>query len=863
MLQKEIMRACTPIRKISRKPLYLIGQGFTNCNIPSFIKQHYLTNPHVYTPYTPYQAEISQGRLEMLHNYQQIIKSITQMEIAVASLIDAGQVGMDITTLMAEKTKKKLIYVQKSLNVPLLNCIRQRAKHQDINLLYFDSIKQLCIYEKHETIRNSAGIFIQTPCKYGNIPEFKSLRELKRMNPDLLVACMSDLLFLSGYNIPYHSEIDFIFGNGGNMGVGMNYGGPQPAFLSAKKKYTRLLPGRIIGKTIDTYEKEGYRMALQTREQHIKREKATSNVCTSQALLANMSATWSMYHGPTGIQEKAERIYTMTKEFLNMLEHRNIPILNTSFFDTITINTAHDRDFYQRCISHNIFPYRMSNDTHSFTFDDTHNYETIQRLEDVCQRLDTPTYKYTCKNYGPSREPFAFEDVTTKQDEQSLMRYLHTIQKKDYSLMDGMIPLGSCTMKHTPHSAMDTLTQDKWNIHPYVDVNHTPHKEIIDKLTRQLCRLSGFDDVFYQSQSGAMGEYAGLSTIQNYLDNPQRNIILMPRSAHGTNAASCVLAGYRPIYINETENGEINMSHYIELIQKHEPHLAGLMITYPSTYGLYEPNIETINTMMHNAGGQVYLDGANMNALLGRDVLPASLGFDVCHFNLHKTFCIPHGGGGPGMGPIAVKSHLKPHLPDFSTTSSAESISTTPYGSGSLLIIPEHYISTKTDADWKELHTRLISVTKEVIDKLSDHYTIFHKNSPHRAHEFIIDTNAYKKKYGVTEVDICKRLMDYGFHGPTMSWPLQGGLMIEITETEDDDEIDRFVNALLSIRKEMEVCPELLQNAPHTQTDVVNWQYSYSIKEACYPDDKQLENKYWPTRNRLNDVYGDRLMMKK
>jgi len=862
MLQKEILRTCHPIRKISRSPLYLIGQGFTNCNIPSFIKNHYLTNPHVYTPYTPYQAEISQGRLEMLHNYQQIVQGITNMDIAVASMIENGQVGMDLVTLMSQHTKKKVIYIQKSLNIPLLNCIRMRAMHQDIKILYFDSLSQLCIFEKHNNINNCAGIFIQTPCRKGNIVELSSLNKLKEINPKLMVACASDLMFLSGFNLPEQKHIDFVFGNGGNMGVGLNYGGPQPAFLATRKKYTRLLPGRIIGKTLDTHEKEGFRMALQTREQHIKRERATSNVCTSQALLATMSAAWCMYHGTDGLQKKAHHIYDTTKGFVEIMERKHIPILNDSFFDTISVSIQNDKELYERCMRHNIFPYISDNNTLSFTFDETHDENTLERLEYICNTSEK-SLRSISKNYSPTRDTIDIEDVNMQHTEQSLMRYLHSIQMKDYSLMNGMIPLGSCTMKHTPHEPMVMLTDPKWNIHPYVPHDRTPHAPIIANLTRQLCELSGFDDVFYQSQSGAMGEYAGLSTIKQYLNDDKRTVIFMPRSAHGTNAASCVLAGYTPIYIDETENGEVDMRHLNALLDTYGSTLAGLMITYPSTYGLYEPNIETINHMIHEAGGQVYMDGANMNALIGMDVLPASLGFDVCHFNLHKTFCIPHGGGGPGMGPIAVKSHLTPYLPGFNTQSETKSISTTPYGSGSLLLIPEHYISSKTNDNWKNLHTRLIETTKYVIAQLEPHYTIMHNESKHRAHEFILDINPLKKKYKVSEVDICKRLMDYGFHGPTMSWPVQGGLMIEITETEDHAEVRRFIDALCSIRREIETSPELLHNAPHTQQDVSDWKYSYSIKDACYPSECQIDNKYWPTRNRLNDVYGDRLMMKR
>lgn len=688
-------------RYMSTNPLYLIGQGFTNCVIPSFIKHHFLTNPHIYTPYTPYQSEISQGRLELLYTYQNIIQSITQKDIAVASLIDNGQVGMDLLSLMCSHTKKNKVFIQKSLTTPLINCLLMRAYHQNIEVIFFDSLQELKVYEKYEQIKECAGIFIQTPCKYGNITDLSYLKDIKKLNNKILVSCATDLMFLCNYSNTDIDVIDFMFGNGGNMGVGLNYGGPQPAFLASNGKYIRLLPGRIIGKTVDIHNKEGYRMALQTREQHIKREKATSNVCTSQVLLANMSASWCMYNGVEGLQKKAKHINNITKNFVNELAMRSIPIVNNSYFNTITVSG--DNDLHQYLQTNNIYSYKQDDNTVTFTFDETHNKDTIERILNVYDK------KYDCliepnningishiHNSFKERKQFFFDVVCNSQDEQTIMRYLHKLQIKDYSLMNGMIPLGSCTMKHTPHEPMEKLTNKKWNIHPYVPIEHTPHKDIVNSLTKHLCQVSGFDTVFYQSQSGAMGEYAGLATIREYLNDDKRNIILMPRSAHGTNSSSSVLAGYVPIYINETDDGCISMEHIKTLINKYGDTIAGLMITYPSTYGLYEPNIKEINDLIHNIGGQVYLDGANMNALLGMDTLPAELGFDVCHFNLHKTFCIPHGGGGPGMGPIAVKSHLISSLPSFSINSYTKSISTSQYGSGSLLLIPEHYISNKT-----------------------------------------------------------------------------------------------------------------------------------------------------------------------
>ena len=847
-----------------KDPLYLIGQGFTNCKIPSFISHHFLGNPHVYTPYTPDQAEISQGRLELLHNYQTMIQNITSMDIAVASMIDNGQVGMDLVSLMKQKTKKSVIYVQRTLQTPLMNCIRTRANHLNIEIRPFYHVKDL-FNVPYESTQKIAGVFVQTPDLFGSIVNLSDIEELKKMNSDIIVACHTDLLYLTTHDPQTKYGIDFMFGNGGNLGVGLNYGGPQPAFLATHKKYVRDLPGRIIGESIDTYGRPSYRMALQTREQHIRRERATSNVCTSQALLANMSVAWAMYHGSEGLQKISRHNHSIAKIFVNEISRFSMNETLHNFYDTVAIYTNPSHCLYDTLTRNNIYPYAMSNPYQLiFTFDETHNEDTVERILHYIRRSNIPVFFYVNPNQNVSqRENFTLRTKYNGGNEQTIMRYLHNIQMKDYSLMNGMIPLGSCTMKHTPHEAMKKVMDSSWNVHPYVSENDAPHGSMISSLTKQLCRLSGFDDVFYQSQSGAMGEYAGLTTIKNYLNEPSRNVILMPKSAHGTNAASCVLAGYIPTYVNETEDGMIDMDHFNMLVESCETKLAGLMITYPSTYGLYEENIRPIIDRIHKAGGQVYLDGANMNALVGMETPVANLGFDVCHFNLHKTFCIPHGGGGPGMGPIAVKDHLIPHLPQFSTNTDTTSISTSKYGSGSLLLIPEHYISTKTDEDWKTHHTQLIETTKNVIKQLSQYYTIYHKDSSYRAHEFIINTSELKKKYNINEVDICKRLMDYGFHGPTMSWPISGGLMIEITETEDDTEIQRFVNALISIRGEMKENIHLLTNAPHTQQDLLDWKYEYSIKKACYPSNFQIENKYWPTRNRINDVYGDRQLMKK
>jgi glycine dehydrogenase len=695
--------------------------------------------------------------------------------------------------------------------------------------------------------------------------DFERLQRIRQTYPDILLACNADLMSLSFYEPS--DEFDFVFGNGTNFGIGLNYGGPQPAFLASKTRFLRQLPGKIVSTAKDIKGKDCYRLALQTREQHIKREKATSNICTNQALLANMSVAWTMAHGPDGIQRIGKKIYEKTQHFYIGLQKMGIHVLNDTFFNTLSISPK--QDLHQKLEAKGIFCH-FSNSHMSFTIDETHTYDDLDYTLDHIKRCSESSFSVDTKNMFPKKniivQPYKrstnlFDDSVLNQfhrDEQGLMRYLFQLANKDYSLMNGLIPLGSCTMKHTPSESMETITNQAMNIHPYIPLNVTPYQAIVDRLSQNLKDITGFDAVFFQSQSGAMGEYAGLTTIRNYHSNCLRKYIIMPKSAHGTNASSAKLAGFDILHVKETSHGMIDIEHLKELLEIHEFTVAGLMITYPSTYGLYEENAKMINRMIHDVGGLVYMDGANMNALLGKTPKVAELGFDLCHFNLHKTFAVPHGGGGPGMGPIAVNRKLTNHLPSFSTTTSCKSISTTEHGSGLILQISERYLQT---LNHKALHDTIIYQTRSIISRLSEKYTILHKDNENRAHEFIIDVAMFKSR-GITELDISKRLMDYGFHAPTMSWPVSSSLMIEITETETEDEIDRFIEAMLKIYDEIHESPSILKNAPHTQYDVCNWEYDYSIQEACYPTEGSVDKKFWPTVNRVLESESDVQLLK-
>lgn len=850
-------------KKLS-KPLYLIGQGFNNSHCPVFIRNHFLRNPHIYSPYTPYQAEISQGRLELSFKYQEMIKNINNMDIATTSMIDCGQIAMDLVSLMKNYNKRNIIYYQESINQVVKNCLNTRALHQNVELRPFSDQRE--ILSQLQNNKNISGVFFQNPTNIGETQDLSWISKIKNIDDKVILACNTDLMY-SIINTPAGNYgFDFAFGNGGNFGIGLNFGGPQPAFLAANKKFIRHVPGKIVGKSVDVNNRECYRLSLQTREQFIKREKATSNICTNQALLANMSLVWAINNGNNGLIRISNNILDKTSYLNDKLKNNGIYSLNKSFFNTITIKS--NNDMIDKLLENKIYPY-CNQKFASFSLDETILEEDINKVSDlIISNYKNTDYSIYSVNYSVPESkrrtdvPLKSNLLNFYQSEQDLLRYLNHLGSKDYSLMNGLIPLGSCTMKHTPVDSMNKVLDENMNIHPYVPIEETPYKDIYDNLSKKLCQLTGFKKVFYQSQSGAMGEYSGLTTIRNYHNDDNRKYILMPKSAHGTNPSSSVLAGYKVINLNENKEGMIDMDYFYKIIEKYDNEIAGLMITYPSTYGLFEDNIIEIINKIHEISGLVYMDGANMNALIGRKPLVADIGFDLCHFNLHKTFAIPHGGGGPGMGPIAVSSKLEKFLPKFSSVDETNSISTVPYGSGLIVQISEDYINKLFDRDLEMFHENLLNKTLYLINKISTKYDIYHNDSNNRAHEFIINTSKFKE-FGISEIDISKRLLDYGFHSPTNSWPVLQSLMIEITETESFDEVNRFIGAMLKIHDEIHNNPKLLLNAPHTQYDVANWKYDYSIMEGCYPfGEEQIDKKFWPTVNRVNEKLGDTNLLK-
>jgi len=835
-----------------------IGQGYTKSITPNLITNHFLENPKVYTPYTPYQSEISQGRLELLHNYQTMISEICKQDISVSSMLNTGQTSMDLVSISSTFNKSKTIYVHENLNQSVLNCMTTRATHQNMDIIKFKDVEDI-------NIDDANSIFIQNPDSIGNILNNNLFNDVPNTIPKII---LTDLMPIIHYDIDTHNY-DFCFGNGGSFGIPMGYGGPQPAFLSSKIEHIRKLPGKIVGKSIDKHELDSYRLALQTREQHIKREKATSNICTNQALLANMSVAWYMYHGRDNVKEIANDIYEKTLYLKNSVRG---DMLNDTFFDTLSFSSDiyNQNDLNKLCEDgFSVFKNPLKNHI-SITIDETHTYDDIDRLIDYLKPTNYFSLVYKFKGPVPLPKPlrdsdYCHQDIFNDYNqEQKLARYLYSLEKKDFSLLDGMIPLGSCTMKYNSPESMKDIVNPIYNCHPFEPIEKTPYGPIINNVSKKLKELSGFDEIFYGSQSGAMGEYAGLTTMINYMkDNgfPNKKIILLPDSCHGTNSASSVLAGLEIKNLKTNKEGDIDLEAFDSIMDEYGDDVIGAMITFPSTLGIFEDNIEYIINKIHDHNGLVYMDGANFNAILG-NIIPSELGFDLCHFNLHKTFCIPHGGGGPGMGPIGVTNKLKPYLPQFNPFTNSQSISTNKYGSSVLLNIVNHYLSNMSIHDLKATATYNIENTRYIISELEKNYKIMYTNKK-RAHEFIIDTSSFKSQ-NILEQDIAKRLIDYGFHPPTMSWPIKNSLMIEVTETETIDEIDRFILAMNMIFEEIWAFPEILKNAPHTIKDITQWNYDYSIEKACFPlGNSQKENKFWPSRNRINDIYGDKNIIKR
>ncbi|WP_243978239.1 aminomethyl-transferring glycine dehydrogenase [Vibrio natriegens] len=856
-----------------------IGQGYYNTFTPNVILRNVLENPGWYTAYTPYQPEISQGRLEALLNYQQMVMDLTGMEIANASLLDEATAAAEAMTLCkrAGKSKSNVFFVADDVHPQTLEVVKTRAKYIGFEVLVgsLESLPEQDVF----------GALVQYPGTTGEVRDLTDIIAKAQANKTL-VTVATDLLASTLLKPAGEMGADVVIGSAQRFGVPMGYGGPHAAFMATRDKHKRTMPGRVIGVSIDVNGNQALRMAMQTREQHIRREKATSNICTAQALLANMASFYAVFHGAEGLRTIARRTHHMTAILAAGLTKSGYELAHNSFFDTITINTdGKTEELYAKAQAADINLRKLDGKL-GISFDETTTTDDINALFDVFgvqQDVNALSSEIATNEFAAIPEAlrrtskFLTHPVfNTHHSETQMMRYLKQLENKDFSLTHGMIPLGSCTMKLNAAAEMIPVTWPEFgSIHPFAPLEQAAGYSALAKdLKEKLCEITGYDDFSLQPNSGASGEYAGLIAIQRYHDSRgegHRNVCLIPSSAHGTNPATASMVSMKVVVVKCDEDGNIDMADLAAKIEKHKDNLSSIMITYPSTHGVYEEHVKEVCEMVHAAGGQVYLDGANMNAQVAL-TSPGFIGSDVSHLNLHKTFCIPHGGGGPGMGPIGVKSHLAPFLPghiENGVEGKELAVSAADMGSASILPISWAYIAMMGEAGLQEATKVAILNANYVMERLRPHYPILYRGKNGRvAHECIVDIRPLKEETGISEEDIAKRLMDYGFHAPTMSFPVAGTLMVEPTESEDLEELDRFCEAMIAIREEMTKVKNgewplennPLVNAPHTQVDLsaAEWDRPYSRELGCFPSKATKSWKYWPTVNRVDNVYGDR-----
>ncbi|HDY7475857.1 TPA: aminomethyl-transferring glycine dehydrogenase [Vibrio vulnificus] len=856
-----------------------IGQGYYNTFTPNVILRNVLENPGWYTAYTPYQPEISQGRLESLLNYQQMVMDLTGMDIANASLLDEATAAAEAMTLCqrAGKSKSKVFFVADDVHPQTIEVIKTRAKYFgfDVVIGNVDALPQT----------EAFGALLQYPSTTGEVRDLTDVIAQAQANKTL-VSVATDLLASALVKPAGEMGADVVIGSAQRFGVPMGYGGPHAAFMATREQHKRTMPGRVIGVSIDAKGNQALRMAMQTREQHIRREKATSNICTAQALLANMASFFAVYHGEEGIRTIARRTHHMTAILAAGLTKSGFELAHNAFFDTITINTGDKTQaLYAKAQAADI-NLRLLDGQIGISFDETTTVADIDALFaifDVKENVNTLSTDIAGNEFAAIPEAcrrtsrFLTHPVfNTHHSETQMMRYLKQLENKDFSLTHGMIPLGSCTMKLNAAAEMIPVTWPEFGaLHPFAPIEQAAgYTALAEDLKAKLCEITGYDAFSLQPNSGASGEYAGLIAIQRYHESRgegHRNVCLIPSSAHGTNPATAAMVSMKVVVVKCDENGNIDLVDLAAKIEKHQENLSSIMITYPSTHGVYEEQVKEVCEMVHAAGGQVYLDGANMNAQVGL-TSPGFIGSDVSHLNLHKTFCIPHGGGGPGMGPIGVKSHLAPFLPghiENGVEGKEFAVSAADLGSASILPISWAYIAMMGADGLTEATKVAILNANYVMERLRPHYPVLYRGTNGRvAHECIIDIRPLKEETGISEEDIAKRLMDYGFHAPTMSFPVAGTLMVEPTESEDLEELDRFCDAMIAIREEMTKVKNgewplennPLVNAPHTQVDLMEeqWDRPYPREIACFPSAATKRSKYWPTVNRVDNVYGDR-----
>ncbi|MBL6677237.1 MAG: aminomethyl-transferring glycine dehydrogenase [Flavobacteriaceae bacterium] len=874
--EMEFLKEIKKLSSLNQNFKTYIGLGYHDTFTPSVIQRNILENPGWYTAYTPYQPEIAQGRLEALLNFQTMVCDITKMELANASLLDEGTSAAEAMIMIynnrskdQKSTNQNKFYVDSNIFPQTLAVLSTRAKPLDIDLVVGD-IKELNESEFF-------GCIIQYPGKDGKLEDIDNfLESINDENFKVIVAV--DLMSIVLIEPPNTDKIDVVVGTTQRFGIPLGYGGPHAAFFATKEKYKRNIPGRIIGVTKDLDGDYSLRMALQTREQHIKRDRATSNICTAQVLLAVMAGMYAVYHGPEGLKEISKSIHLKAVYLKRSIESVGLQIKYSKYFDTITVLCDSKKIKELATLKKINFCFLTDNEI-SISVNEKTNFKDLKEIISVFENF---TNKQSKIKEFPKNIEFINErksDILSHpvfnsyHSETSLMRYIKSLENKDLSLTQSMISLGSCTMKLNSASEMIPLSWSEWNsIHPFVPVDQAKgYHKVINRLEGYLSEITGFAATSLQPNSGAQGEYSGLMVIKSYLDkkgDSHRNICLIPSSAHGTNPASAIMAGLKVVVINTDERGNIDIEDLKTKVNEYKDNLAALMITYPSTHGVFESEIQSINDLIHQNGGQVYMDGANMNAQVGL-TSPKLIGADVCHLNLHKTFSIPHGGGGPGVGPICVAEHLKEFLPsnpliNIGGNDSLEAISSAPWGSALVCLISYGYIRMLGREGIRKSTEIAIVNANYLKTKLEKNYKILYSGENGRsAHEFIIDCREFKR-YNIEVVDIAKRLIDYGFHAPTVSFPVPGTMMIEPTESENLNELDKFCEALNSIYTEImsndDSKREMLRNSPHTlkMLTSTDWPYKYSREEASFPKNYLKSNKFWPTVRRVDEAYGDR-----
>lgn len=858
-----------------------IGLGYHPTILPGVIQRNILENPGWYTAYTPYQAEIAQGRLEALLNYQTMVTELTGMELANASLLDEGTAAAEAMIMLLNNRSKEQkksnatkFFVSDEVLPQTIDILKTRAIPLGVELIFGD-------FQKFEFTENVYGAILQYPSKNGQVHNYTNFVE-KAKSFEAKIAVAADLLSLANLIPPGEWGADVVVGTTQRFGIPMGYGGPHAGYFATKDEYKRTLPGRIIGVTLDKDGNRALRMALQTREQHIKREKATSNICTAQVLLAVMAGMYGVFHGPNGLKYIATKIQNLTATLNKGIINLGLKQLNCTYFDTLTFEVSNTSKVKVIAESKGVNFYYPSNTIVSISLNETSSLNDVNEILEILaitEEREKVLFDAVIENNLPENlkrtSTFMTNEVFENyHSETEMMRYIKKLERKDLALNHSMISLGSCTMKLNAATEMLPLSWPQWGVmHPFVPVEQAQgYHEVFKGLETALNEITGFYATSLQPNSGAQGEYAGLMVIKAYHEskgNHHRNICLIPASAHGTNPASAVMAGMEVVVTKSTEKGNIDVKDLREKAELHKDNLACLMVTYPSTHGVFESTIKEITEIIHERGGQVYMDGANMNAQVGL-TNPATIGADVCHLNLHKTFAIPHGGGGPGVGPICVVKHLAPFLPSNPIIPTGgetpiTAISSAPWGSALVLLISYSYIKMLGTNGLKDATIYAILNANYIKAKLEKHYKILYAGeNGFAAHEMIVDFREFKAK-GIEVTDVAKRLMDYGYHAPTVSFPVAGTLMIEPTESENKVELDRFCDALISIKAEIEAMESgdtnsALKNAPHTlqMLTAENWDFPYTRQIAAFPLPYLKENKFWPSVRRVDDAYGDR-----